>query len=86
MLDKAEVAALEACDEHLKTLLAEFGVTLLAFGPGVRGRLKEDGEEWVTSISFSGAEWAWLEPLLEELKRRRESEADMRDHATWRED
>ena len=46
-----------------KYLLANFGLSLIGFDPGVLA-ITKDGY----SISFDGIEWKWLEPLLLELQ------------------
>lgn len=54
--------------EELKALLAEFGLRLTAWEPGVAARDKGG------PLDFGDREWQWLEPLLRELKQRREQE------------
>jgi hypothetical protein len=65
---------------HLRSLLAEFGVTLAGFDPGVTANIigKPAGSPgmrgagfWGEHLSFSAREWGWLEPLLIELRERR---------------
>ena len=47
-------------------LLAFFGVRAYAFDPGIAA-WTHDGKR----IDFGGTEWAWLEPLLIELRKKR---------------
>lgn len=63
--------------KRLRELLGEFGATLAGFDPGVTAvipglralSIGSDGAWWACEhLSFSGLEWAWLEPLLEELR------------------
>jgi hypothetical protein len=53
--------------EGLQDLLLEFGLRLAGFDPGVLARGIKDG----MSYNFDRHEWEWLEPLLAELRRRR---------------
>ena len=68
--DKALLARMK----ELRELLSEFGATLCGYNPGVTAFLPNNirGEGWMgESLSFDGIEWAWLEPLLKELRDRR---------------
>ena len=51
-----------ARSRHLRELLEEFDADLIGFDPGVLAF--HDG----VSIKFDANEWAWLEPLLIELR------------------
>ena len=54
---------------ELRELLAEFGLSLRAYDPGVSASQKIGTKD--LSLDFDGVEWAWLEPLLVELRDRR---------------
>jgi len=80
---KTENQRIAAEAKELRELLDHFGLRLHGFDPGVTALFKEDqpanrphlggagrgfcGEP----ITFSSIEWAWLKPLLEELRDRR---------------
>lgn len=66
---RAETKKIIDKSKFLHKLLYTFNVTLLGFNPGVLGSLGND-----RSINFNGIEWSWLEPLLIELKERREND------------
>lgn len=57
----------KACEraDFLSELLREFGARLGGFDPGVMAYLPNKSG---TPIGFDRAEWAWLEPLLAELR------------------
>jgi hypothetical protein len=61
--------------DHLRGLLAEFGLTLIGWGNGVTASVKDQpnlrGHAWGGPINFDHTEWKWLEPLLVELRDRR---------------
>ena len=57
--------------KHLATtrqLCAAFGVTPYAYDPGVIGYATLPTTGQVARLDFGAAEWAWLMPLLEELR------------------
>lgn len=64
--------------DFLRDLLREFGVVLGGFDPGVlahqrTGTMNYRGEEHTVTLDFGRAQWAWLEPLLVELRDRRKA-------------
>ncbi len=59
--------------DYLRELLKEFGATLRGYDPGIAAI--HNG----TRLDFEGAEWAWLEPLLVELRERRAHNACLAD-------
>ena len=59
---------IEKIEKHLRYLLEYFGLRLTGFSPGV------SAIDDKYSYSFGGAEWHWLEPLLDELRGWRESQ------------
>lgn len=65
--DKALIARMG----FLRELLKEFGATLAGYDPGVTAFLPDGrrGNGYMgESLAFDGNEWAWLEPLLLELR------------------
>jgi hypothetical protein len=56
----------------LRRLLKENGLMLSGYDPGVTAYKKIgkdfDGRDRCVSMNFERAEWAWLEPLLVELR------------------
>lgn len=68
--EKEEAHKVIAEARYLRRLLKEFGATLVSFDPGATARLPGNPRGtgyWHESLSFSEAEWKWLEPLLQEL-------------------
>jgi hypothetical protein len=68
----AEDKKLVARMKEIRELIAEFGLTLRGYDPGVTASLKENPAlrgrgYWGEAISFDSNEWKWLEPLLKEL-------------------
>lgn len=72
--------------KEARDLLAEFGLTLHGFDPGVTAWFKGDrlfpagggvdGQGYFGEpIAFNHAEWKWLKPLLAELRDRRKDAA-----------
>lgn len=60
----------------VRELLAENGLILSGYDPGVlalqKTGLKDfDGIEQTVSLNFERTEWAWLEPILLELRKLR---------------
>lgn len=64
--------------EFLKKLMKEFDARLSAFDPGVMAIPEEEIDPKTSAyrhaLSFQGYEWAWLEPLLIELRNYREGD------------
>ena len=56
--------------DRLRELLKEFDARLFAFDPGVAFVVHGD-VSWNSTITMDGTQWAWLEPILEELRDRR---------------
>lgn len=77
--DKALVKRMK----EIRELLSEFGIALSGYDPGVTGYFKDnrakpviggDGNGfWGEPFSLNRATWNWLEPLLVDLKKKRES-------------
>jgi hypothetical protein len=72
----AEDRKLVARMKEIRELIAEFGLVLYGHDPGITATLKDKpglrGDGWGgESITFDGIEWAWLEPLLVELREHR---------------
>ena len=70
--DKKMVARMK----EIRELIAEFGLTLSGYDPGITALLKGNprlrGDGWGGEpITFDGTEWKWLEPLLVELRMHR---------------
>lgn len=66
---KAEVKAIVARSKHLRELLDYFGLVLVGFDPGVSARNPNATDYFKRlSYNFDSQEWAWLEPLLVELR------------------
>lgn len=68
--------------DEIDALLREFGATLSGYDPGVTARFLEEAKNpralgydgsgaFGEPLSFSRAAWAWLEPLLVELREAR---------------
>ena len=57
--------------KFLEELLRYYGLTLMAFDPGVAAWKPED-LPYQPSYAFSAEMWEWLKPLLVELRERRE--------------
>jgi hypothetical protein len=53
---------------ELDELLSEFDATISGFNPGVMGYV---GKDWKWHLHLDIPTWAWLKPLLQELKERR---------------
>lgn len=70
-----EVVRLTQRSEELKSLLSEFGLTLIGFDPGVLAR----HDDYAFSFDFQGHVWHWLEPLLVELSAYRAGERSQPD-------
>lgn len=69
----AEDKKLVARMKEIRELIAEFGLTLSGYDPGISAILKDQprlrGDGWGGEpITFDGTEWKWLEPLLQELR------------------
>ena len=62
--------------KFIRELLSEFGAKLSGYDPGVTayldGKCRGDGY-FGEHLSFDSKEWAWLEPLLVELRERRKA-------------
>lgn len=74
--ERAENKAIQAQAKELRELLGEFGARLSGWDPGVSAYLPNSprGMGYMgESLTFDGAEWSWLKPLLEELRDRRKS-------------
>ena len=56
----------------LEKLVSPFGLNLIGWNPGVIATLKDFPN--APSLDFTPVIWGWLEPLLKELKERRENE------------
>jgi len=56
---------------EISDLLNEFGLTLSGYDPGISAFITKES---TSMLNFDRGEWAWLEPLLKELKDRRERE------------
>lgn len=66
-LSKQDKELVQRIDE-LRELLAEFGLALHGYDPGVSAVRKDSPH---TLLNFNFAEWQWLEPLLIELRQHR---------------
>jgi hypothetical protein len=66
--------------KEIKELLSEFGLRLSGFDPGVSATFEDKtvrGDGYFGEpIQFNGTEWAWLEPLLIELRDHRKNSYD----------
>jgi hypothetical protein len=68
----AEDRKLVARMKEIRELIKEFGLTLCGYDPGIsayvdaRPNLKASA--WNGPFKLGEVEWAWLEPLLQELK------------------
>lgn len=65
--------------KEIRELLAEFGLRLCGYDPGVTASLIDSPETagrgyWGEAISFEHNEWKWLEPLLNELRQLRQQQ------------
>lgn len=75
--------------KEIRELIAEFGLILGGYDPGItaslKGKPEPRGRGYLgEAISFDGKEWAWLEPLLQELKVRRKMQVpDVGRLITW---
>lgn len=68
---RKETDAIVARMDELRDLLKEFGASLGGYDPGVTAYLpnKHRGVGYMgESLDFNHTEWAWLEPLLVELR------------------
>jgi len=73
----AEDLKLVARMKEIRELIAEFGLVLYGHDPGITATLKDNpglrGDGWGGEpITFEAIEWKWLEPILVELRRRRQ--------------
>ena len=66
MATSKEKAEIVRRNDELRDLLAEFGATLVGWEPGV---IAHAGN---SRLDFGSAEWKWLEPLLSELRAKRD--------------
>lgn len=76
----AEDRKLVARMKEIRELIAEFGLTLRGFDPGVTASFKDNPAirgrgYWGEAVSFDTNEWKWLEPLLKELLEYRKEKA-----------
>lgn len=83
-MTNAEEACLLQQMKEDRELLAEFGLSLSGFDPGVTAFIKSSpqsrGDGWAGEpIEFSRIEWKWLKPLLVELQSLRLSNHDLRE-------
>lgn len=73
--DKALVARMK----EIRELIKEFGLTLCGYDPGISAyvdsRPKLIPSSWNGPFKLDDIEWAWLEPLLVELRMRRKQTA-----------
>lgn len=85
MTTRAEAREIIRRAKEIRELLAEFGARLVGFDPGVTANVVDlpgghhpgfGGGYWGEHMSFNSTEWAWLKPLLEELRDRRRKEKD----------
>jgi hypothetical protein len=63
---------------EIRDLLAEFGLALSGYDPGITAMFKDRpspvGDGWGGEpITLDREEWRWLRPLLEELRSRRKT-------------
>lgn len=82
---KKEVDQIVARMDFLRDLLKEFGASLYGYDPGVSAVLPNPDRPGYagTMLDFERGEWAWLEPLLVELREKRERNAALHeDHST----
>lgn len=72
-LERAECKRLVKERDELRDLLGAFGATLSGWDPGVTAAIpgKRGDGYFGESLSFNAIEWAWLKPLLMELRDRR---------------
>lgn len=56
--------------EEIKSLLNEFGLSLVAFDPGVGAARYEPYYQY---IDMDYSTWLWIEPLLKELRDKRKN-------------
>lgn len=65
---KKEIDAIVARGDFLRELLGEFDARLVGWDPGVLASWHTDGMFNSVSLDFHQGQWAWLEPLLVELR------------------
>lgn len=78
-LEREECKRLIAERDELRDILGAFGATLSGWDPGVTAYLPNEirGDGYMgESLTFDGIEWAWLKPLLIELRDRRMTAPD----------
>lgn len=68
----AEDKKIVARMKEIRELIAEFGLVLGGYDPGITASLKAKPEQrgrgyFGEAVSFCDTEWGWLEPLLKEL-------------------
>jgi hypothetical protein len=69
-VNKEEQRVIIARADELRNLVKEFGLELIGFDPGISASIIK----WPNySVHFDETEWAWLRPLLEELKTYRDN-------------
>ena len=69
-----EVEILVARSVELRELLAEFGLVLHGFDPGVEVYFADQHSRY--PVNFDHTQWTWLEPLLKELRELRTMNID----------
>tara|TARA_Y100000310_G_C20628610_1_gene787342 strand:+ start:1104 stop:1325 length:222 start_codon:yes stop_codon:yes gene_type:complete len=60
--------------DELKSLIEEFGAKLTTFDSGIQAIYYSHESHRNETLNFDYWEWKWLEPLLTELKERREED------------
>lgn len=66
--------------KEIRELIAEFGLILRGYDPGISASVKANPGlrgrgYWGEAVSFDNNEWKWLEPLLNELRDYRRQKA-----------
>lgn len=72
----AEDKKLLARMKEIRELIKEFGLTLCGYDPGISAYVDSRPElrpsAWNGPFKLDDVEWAWLEPLLKELREYRQ--------------
>lgn len=77
-MTKKEERALTLRLNKTRDLLKEFGVIPYAYDPGVRCYVGNvEGDQFAPVVDFDEETWAWLEPLLQELRMYRKASASI---------
>lgn len=76
---KKEIDAIIARGDFLRELLGEFGARLSGWDPGVLATWQAPEYGAYVPLDFTRGQWAWLEPLLVELRDLREKVSAAKD-------